>query len=258
MAEYKNKRDREFIPDENLVYGRNAVMELLNSGREIDKITVKKGEREGSITTIVAIALKRKIPVVETEKARLDAMCGTPNHQSVCATASAIEYVEIDDILNKAAELGQAPLIAILDGVDSPQNVGAVLRVCDCAGVHGVIIPKRRAAQINSAAVKASAGAASHVLCCRVSNIASTVELLKKKGVWTFAAEAGGMDFRKGDYKGPAAIVFGSEGEGVSRIVKEKCDFTVSIPMYGKVNSLNVSCASSVILTYAAMQKAER
>lgn len=255
MAEHRNRRRDDAVRDENAVYGRNAVLELLNSEREIDKIAVKKGEREGSITTIVAIALKRGIPVVEVEKGKLDAMCGTDAHQGVCATASAVNYVGLDDILEAARQKGEDPFIAVLDGVDSPHNVGAILRVCDCAGVHGVIIPKRRAAQINAAAVKASAGAANHVLACRVSNIASTIDLLKKKGLWIFASEAGGDDYRSADFSGPVAVVFGSEGEGISRLVHEKCDKTVSIPMFGKVNSLNVSCASAVILTHAAMQK---
>ncbi len=233
------------------VVGRNAVRELLKSGRAIDKIFVRRGEREGSITMLVAQAIERKIPVLEVEKQKLDSYaCGLP-HQGIVAMAAQKEYCTVDDILNIAAERGELPLIIIADGINDPNNLGAMIRCAEGAGAHGIIIPKRHAVGVSPAVTKASAGAVEHMAIAKVTNLASTIEELKERGIWTYAAEAGGTAYYDVDYHNPCALVFGSEGEGVSHLVKERCDFIVSIPMYGQVNSLNVSTASAVIINEA-------
>ena len=240
---------------EGLVFGRNAVSELLKSGKDIDKVIVQKGQREGSITTIASTAIKLGIPLVEAEKQKLDKLCGGGVHQGVCAYASAVTYAELDDIFKAAQERGEVPFIAIADGIEDPHNLGALLRCCECAGVHGLIIPKRHTATLGATAAKASAGATAHVPVVKVSNVASCIKELKSRGVWCYAAEADGQNIYEAPLDRAAAFVFGSEGDGVSRIVREKCDYTVSIPMFGKINSLNVSCAAAVILSYAAKVK---
>lgn len=237
---------------DGLVIGRNAVRELLRSGRAVDKLFVQRGEREGSIVVLVAEAVGMRIPVIEVEKAKLDSMsCGTP-HQGVIAMAAEKEYSTVDDIIEIARGRGEKPLIVISDGICDPYNLGALIRCAEGAGAHGLIIPKRRNAGLTPVVSKASAGAIEHLAVAKVSNIASTVEELKKRGIWTFAAEAGGQMYYDTDFDLPAAIVFGSEGNGVSQLVKKCCDMTVSIPMYGRVNSLNVSTAAAVILYAAA------
>lgn len=240
--------------DSGLVVGRNAVRELLKSGRSIDKLLVQRGEREGSITVLVAEAIERGIPVVECEKQKLDELsCGAP-HQGMIAMAAEKEYVTVDDILKIAEERNEKPLIVISDGITDPHNLGALIRCAEGAGAHGLIIPKRRAVGLTPVVSKASAGAIEHLAVAKVSNIAQTVAELQEKGVWVYAAEAGGQAYYETDFRGPCALVFGSEGDGVSRIVKEKADMIVSIPMYGQVNSLNVSTAAAVILCEAAKQ----
>lgn len=248
---YDNKPEK----DENLIYGRNAVSELLKSGRTVDKVFIQRGQREGSAKTIAAMAIKAGIPLIEVEKQKLDRMCAGGVHQGVCASASAIEYSTLDDIFRKAEEKNEEPFIAIADGIEDPHNLGALLRCCECAGVHGLIIPKRHGATLGSTAAKASAGALSYVPVVKVPNIAACIKELKERGVWCYAAEADGEDIYSAPLDRAAAFVFGSEGGGVSRIVRENCDYTVSIPMFGKINSLNVSCAASVILSYASYKK---
>ena len=242
-------------PPENLIYGRNAVSELLKSGKDIDKILVQRGQREGSITTICATAIKNGIAVIEVEKQKLDHLCAGGVHQGVAAYASAVEYAGLDDIFKAAKDKGEEPFIAIADGIEDPHNLGALLRCCECAGVHGLIIPKRRSATLGATAAKASAGALSYVPVVKVANIAAAIKELKERGVWCYAAEADGQSIYEAPLDRAAAFVFGSEGDGVSRIVRESCDYTVSIPMFGRINSLNVSCAASVILSYAAKVK---
>ncbi|MBR5871335.1 MAG: 23S rRNA (guanosine(2251)-2'-O)-methyltransferase RlmB [Clostridia bacterium] len=233
------------------VVGRNAVRELLKSGRAVDKIFVRKGDREGSITMLVAQAIERKIPVLEVERQKLDAYaCGLP-HQGIVAMAAQKEYCSVEDILAIAEERGEMPLIIIADGINDPNNLGAMIRCAEGAGAHGLIIPKRHAVGVSPAVTKASAGAVEHMAIAKVTNLAQTIADLKERGIWTYAAEAGGTPYYDVDYKNPCALVFGSEGEGVSRLVKESCDFIVSIPMYGHVNSLNVSTASAVIINEA-------
>ena len=234
------------------VIGRNAVRELLKSERSIDKLLVQKGERTGSIVVLVAQALERGIPVIETEKAKLDAVSGFAPHQGVIAFAAEKEYCTVEDILDIARERNEDPLIVICDGITDPYNLGAIIRCAECCGAHGLIIPKRRAAGLTPLVTKASAGAIEHLAVAKVSNIASTVEALKEKGVWTYAAEAGGQSIYNTDFKGPCALILGSEGDGVSQIVRKTCDAVVSIPMYGQVNSFNVSTAAAILLAEAA------
>jgi len=239
----------------NVTVGRNSVRELLASGRDIDKIFVQKGERTGSITSLIAEARSRTIPVVECEKAKLDRISNGTNHQGIAAFTAEKEYCEIDDIINYAEELGQKPLIVIADRIEDPHNLGALIRAAECAGAHGLIIPKRKGAMLTQVVSKASAGAMEHMRIAKVTNLAMTVEELKEKGLWIFAAEAGGEKFYEQDMTCPAAIVLGSEGKGVSKLLLDKCDFILSIPMYGKVNSFNVAAAAAVILCEAARQR---
>lgn len=247
------ERFTEEIP-ESVIVGRNAVRELLKTDRTVDKLFVQRGEREGSIVVIVAEAVEKKTPIVEVDKARLDKMSGGAHHQGVLAMAAEKEYSTVDDILEIARERGERPLIVISDGISDPHNLGALIRCAEGVGAHGIIIPKRRAVGLTAVVAKASAGAIEHMAIAKVSNIASCIDDLKEKGIWVFAAEAGGEAYYDIDFKCPCALVFGSEGDGVSKLVKDKSDYIVSIPMYGKVNSFNVSTAAAIILAEAAKQ----
>lgn len=241
-----------------LVIGRNAVRELLKSGRAVDKLLVSRGDREGSIVVLVAQAIERGIPVVEVERQKLDGMAGMSQHQGVIAMAAEKEYVEVEDILAIARERGEAPLIVISDGITDPYNLGALIRCAEGVGAHGLIIPKRRASGLTPLVSKSSAGAIEHLAVAKVSNIAQTIEELKEQNIWVYSAEAGGQAYYDTDFTGGCAIVFGSEGEGVSQLVKQRSDFIVSIPMYGHVNSFNVSTAAAVILAEASKQHRQK
>lgn len=242
-------------PNEGVVSGRNAVKELLAGGRDIDKVFVARGDREGSIVALVGEVLARKIPLVETDRKKLDMMCGHNRHQGIVAVAAERDYATLDDILALAEERGEKPLIVIADEIEDPHNLGAIIRTAECAGAHGIIIPKRRAVGLTSVVAKASAGAIEHLPVAKVANLATTIDQLKEKGLWVYAADMDGAPYYDTDWHGAAAIVLGSEGFGISRLVKEKCDFVVSIPLYGKVNSLNVSAAAAVILNEVAKQR---
>lgn len=243
-------------PAEGAVVGRNALRELLASGRDIDKIFVLRGEREGSITLLVAKAIERGIPVVEVERAKLDTLSGGGNHQGVVALAAQKEYSTIEEIIEIANSRGESPFVIILDGVEDPHNLGAIIRSADVFGAHGIIIPKRRASGITPVVEKASAGALEHMAVAKVTNITDAIKKLKEYGLWIYAAEVGGDDYSSVDYgKGPIGVVLGSEGYGTSRLVLENCDFKVSIPNFGHVNSLNVSCAAAVVLAEIAKQR---
>lgn len=251
------EQDDDIILEETetsgLVLGRNAVRELLRAGRPIDKLYV--AGREGSIVALVAEAKKAGVPVVDADMQKLDKLACGENHQGIIAQTAAKEYSTIEEILAIAAERGEMPLIVVCDGVEDPHNLGAIIRTAECCGAHGVIIPKRRACGLTAAVSRASAGAVEHMAVARVQNIASAIEELKDAGVWTFAAEAGGADFYETDFHLPCALVVGSEGNGVSHLVKQRCDFLVSIPMYGQVNSLNVSAATAILLAHAARRQ---
>ena len=260
-AKAQNVQTKKDIPntgDEGdsfgVVIGRNAVRELLRSGRSIDKVLIRKGELEGSIVVLVAEARSKGIPVVEVEKARLDSVSGFAPHQGIVAMAAEKEYSTVEDILAIAEERGEKPLIVVSDGITDPYNLGALIRCAEGVGAHGLILPKRRASGLTPLVTKASAGAVEHLAIAKVSNIVSTLESLKKQGLWVYSAEAGGQNYYDTDFSGGAVIVFGSEGDGVSKLVLERSDFIVSIPMYGKVNSFNVSTAASVILSEASRQ----
>ncbi len=240
---------------ECVVSGRNAVRELLAGERDIDKLYVSSGEREGSIKMLIATAIEKRIPVVEVERAKLDAISGGARHQGIVAMAAEHNYSTVDDILEYAESRGERPFVIILDGVEDPHNLGAIIRSAECLGAHGVIIPKRRAVGLTPTVAKASAGAIEYVRVAKVTNIASTVDELKERGLWIYAADMGGEDYHKTDLTGSVGIVLGSEGDGISRLVREKCDFTLSIKLMGKVNSMNVSCAAAVIFAEVARQR---
>ena len=232
---------------ENIIIGRNAVKELLSSGRDIDKIYITSGEREGSINLLLGIAAERGIPITECDRTRLDSIAAGGRHQGIIAVAAEHNY----------ATIGEPPFIVILDGVEDPHNLGAIIRSAECQGAHGVIIPKRRAVGLTATVSKASAGALMHMRIAKVTNLAMTIDELKERGLWLYAADMDGTPYSKTDLKGAVGLVLGSEGFGISRLVKEKCDFVVSIPLYGQVNSLNVSCAAAILLTEIARQKHE-
>ena len=231
------------------VEGRNAVLELLESGRDINKILVANGEKHGSIHKILAIAKERKIMVTEIEKNKLNQIAQTPNNQGVIAIVPPYDYCEVEDILDEAKRKNEKPFILILDGIEDPHNLGSIIRTAETAGVHGIIIPKRRAASVNSTVSKVSAGAVEYMKIARVNNINETIRYLKEQDVWICGTD---MDtdtiYTKQDYKMPIAIVIGSEGFGMSRLVKENCDFLVKIPMKGRITSLNASVSAGIIM----------
>lgn len=247
--------DDTYDPTEGLVIGRNAVRELLRSERTVDKLLVHRGDREGSIVMLVAEAIERGIPVVEVDRSKLDEMAGFVPHQGVIAMVAQKAYSSVEDILALAAERGEPPLIVMADGITDPYNLGALIRCAEGVGAHGLIIPRRRAVGLTALVAKASAGAMEHLAVAKVSNIAATIKLLKERGIWCYAAEAGGQPHYETDLTGPCALVFGSEGNGVSHVVRQACDGVISIPMYGQVNSFNVSTAAAVILCEAARQQ---
>ena len=239
---------------EGLVIGRNAVRELLRSDRTVDKLLVRRGDREGSIVALVAEAVEKGIPIVEVDKTKLDNLAGFVPHQGVIAMVAQKDYCTVEDILAIAAERGEKPFIVIADGITDPYNLGALIRCAEGCGAHGLIIPRRRAVGLTALVAKSSAGAMEHLAVAKVANIHTTILELQKAGVWVYAAEAGGSAHYDTDFRGPCALVMGSEGDGVSRVVKDACDGIVSIPMYGHVNSFNVSTAASVILAEIARQ----
>lgn len=241
----ENEEDDDNI---NLIEGRNSVLEALKSGREIDKLFVQKGVGEGSIRQIVAIAREKKILIKEVDRAKLDGLSSTMNHQGVIASAALYKYYEVDDLLNAAAEKGEDPFIIILDEITDNNNLGSVLRSADAAGVHGIIIPKRRSVGLTPVVAKISSGAIEYVPVAKVTNLNQTMEYLKKKGLWIVGAEMGGETYYSKDMTGPVALVIGSEGEGLGRLIKENCDYVVSIPMKGSISSLNAAVSAAIIM----------
>ena len=242
--------------NDGVIEGRNAVVEALRAGVNIDKIFIMKGETDATLGHIASTARQSGIVVVDADKRKLDSMSRTHSHQGVIALAAVREYVSVDEILAIAREKGENPLIVVCDELTDPQNLGAVIRTADAAGAHGVIIPKRRSAGLTAIVGKTSAGAVAHVPVARVANLTTTLKELKDEGVWVFGTAAQGTTtLYKADLKGPAAIVIGSEGDGMGRLVTETCDFTVSIPMFGKINYLNASAAAAVLLYEAVRQR---
>ncbi|MBQ6795066.1 MAG: 23S rRNA (guanosine(2251)-2'-O)-methyltransferase RlmB [Clostridia bacterium] len=240
---------------DDIIEGRNAVTAALKSGRQIDKLYVRRGENKGSMLPIIAKAKERGIPVVEIDRAKLDSMSETGVHQGVIARIPPYEYKTVDDILNIAREKGEPPFIVILDHLEDPHNLGSIIRTANCAGVHGVIISKHDGVTLTAAAVKASAGAASFTPVARVNNIAQTVDYLKEQGIWVTGADAAGdRSIYEADLKGAVALVVGGEDKGISRLTASKCDFLVGIPMKGDVNSLNASVAAALMI-YETMKQ---
>lgn len=243
---------------EGLIEGRNAVIEALRAKRPIDKIYIARGETDATLGHIASKARESGIVVVESDRRKLDFMSVTHSHQGVIAISAVREYVSVDDILKIAEERNEKPLIIICDEISDPHNLGAIIRTAECAGAHGVIVPKRRSAGVTPIVAKTSAGAVEHIAVARVPNITAAIKDLKKAGVWVFGTAAdGSKELWDADFTIPAAIVIGSEGEGMGRLVSENCDFSLKIPMYGRISSLNAS-ASAAILIYEALRQRKR
>lgn len=240
---------------EGLIVGRNAVMQALESDRTIDSVTVAEGQRGGQAAKIIEICREKRIPVKYADSRKLDKLCGGAAHQGVAAFAAAHDYAELDDIFNLAQSRGESPFIVICDGLEDPHNLGAILRTAEAAGVHGVIIPKRNSVTLNYTVAKTSAGAIEYVPVVKVTNIASTIDTLKGRGVWVFGADMEGTPWTELDFTGSIALVIGSEGRGLSKLVREKCDFIASLPMKGKINSLNASVAAGIMMFEASRQR---
>ncbi len=238
---------------EDIVFGRNAVLELLKSGREIESLQVSSGEKQGSILRIISMAKERKIPIKEVSSVKLDYLTGKQNHQGVVAVTAVANYCSLEDIFQRA---GEEPLfVVIADEITDPHNLGAIIRTAEGAGAHGLIIPKRGSVGLTATVAKTSAGATEHLPVARVSNLASTIEELKKKGVWIYGTDMDATPWCEIDYSGPVALIIGNEGKGISRLLKEKCDFMASLPMKGKISSLNASVAAGIVMYEVARQR---
>ncbi len=254
----KERRPAPSGEADGIIEGRNAVTEALRAGTPIDKIYLARGETDAALGHIASTARSRGVVVVECDRRKLDGMSRTHSHQGVIALAAVREYASVDDILEAARAKGEPPLIVVCDELSDPHNLGAVIRTAECAGAHGVIIPKRRSAGLTAVVAKTSAGAVSHVPVARVANLPALLKELKEAGVWVFGTAADGDRLLyDADLKGPAAIVIGSEGDGMGRLVAETCDFKVRIPMRGKLNSLNASAAAAILLYEAVRQRME-
>lgn len=252
----KPPRPEQEAEADGFIEGRNAVIEALRSGTALDKVYIARGDTDAILGHIASKAKAAGAVVVDVDRRKLDGMSRTHSHQGVIAVTAVRTYVEVEDILAAAEAKGEAPLIVVCDELSDPHNLGAVIRTAECAGAHGVIIPKRRSAGLTAVVAKTSAGAVSYVPVARVSNLTQTLNELKAKGIWVFGTAAQGTtSLYEADLKGPAAIVIGSEGTGMSRLVGENCDFTVSIPMKGKLNSLNASAAAAILLYEAVRQR---
>lgn len=246
---------KEEIHNDNLIIGRNAVIELLKSGREIENILIAKGDREGSINRIISMAREKGVVVKNVDRKKLDFMCANGNHQGVAANVPAHSYSTVDEILELAESRGEAPFIVICDEIEDSHNLGAIIRSAEACGAHGIIIPKRRNVGLNFIVAKTSCGALEYMKVARVSNLASTIEELKKKNIWVYCADMDGQPWCKTDFSGGCALVIGNEGKGVGRLIKEKSDVTVALPMRGKVNSLNASVAAGILMYEITKQR---
>ena len=241
------------------IEGRNSVIELLESGKDINKIFVEKGEKHGSIHKIIAMAKEKRVIIVEKDKKQMEEMAQNKNYQGVIALVPPFEYCEIEDILDKAKEKNEEPFVLILDGIEDPHNLGSIIRTAETAGVHGVIIPKRRAAGVNSTVAKVSAGAVEHMLVARVTNITDAMEKLKKEGLWICGTDINtDKYYYEQDLTGPIGIVIGNEGSGMSNKVTRNCDFLVKIPMKGKVTSLNASVSAGIVIYETLKQRLQK
>ncbi len=240
------------------ISGRNPVLEILKSDKEIEKIYILKGDLKGSIKKILGMARDKRIVIQQVDRNKLESLSGGESHQGVVAVVSEYEYSQIEDMLELARTRGEEPFLVILDEIEDPYNLGSIIRSSECAGVHGIIIPKRRSASVNSTVYKSSAGAVEHMLVSKVTNISNTIEDLKKKGLWIYGADMDGEDYHfRTNLGGSIGLVIGSEGKGISRLVKEKCDLLVKIPLKGKISSLNASNASSILIYEVVRQRHE-
>lgn len=237
----------------NIICGKNPVLEALRSGREIDRLLVAHGAGGGSIKEIIAKCSKKGILIKEISPQKLDFYCGNANHQGVAVMFASQNYCTVDDILNVAKERNEDPFLVICDEIEDPHNLGAIIRTAEVCGVHGIIIPKRRSASLNATVAKTSAGALEYMRVARVTNIAATMDELKQKGVWVFGADMNGEDYILTDYRVPCALVIGNEGKGIGPLVAKKCDKIISLPMRGKINSLNASVAAGILM-YKVME----
>ena len=249
--EIKNEKTQS---NENIICGRNPVLEAVRSGREIDRLLIAHGCTGGTVSAIIAKCSARVILIKEISPAKLDYYCSGANHQGVAVMLASQEYSTVEDILSTAEARGEKPFIVICDELEDPHNLGAIIRTAECCGVHGIIIPKRRSASLNATVAKAASGALEYMKVARVTNIANTIDELKKSGVWVFGADMDGDDFTKTDFNIPCAIVIGNEGKGIGTLVAKKCDGIVSLPMFGKINSLNASVAAGVLM-YEVVRK---
>ncbi len=232
----------------DIIFGRNPVSEAIRSGRAIDSVLVAKGAKTGAIVGILAKAKEKKLRIKEVDPKKLDYLCGGGTHQGIAAIAAVCEYKELEDIFALAQERGEDPFVIILDEIEDPHNLGAIIRTAECAGAHGIIIPNRRSAGLSFTVGKTAAGAVEYVPVVRVPNIPAVIDTLKEKGLWIYGADMNGEDYRKCDMKGAVALVIGNEGKGIGRLVREKCDVIVSLPMKGKINSLNASVAAGILM----------
>ena len=239
---------------EDMVAGRNAVMEALKGSRSVNKLMIANGSTEGSIKEIIAVAKEKGVNIQYWDRSKLDSIARGIRHQGVLAQVAPVQYAELEDILQVAKDRNEPPFIVLLDELEDPHNLGAILRTADAAGVHGVLIPKHRSCPLSATVAKASAGAVEHVPVARVGNLVQTIKKLKQEGLWVAAADMDGKDYYDTDLTGPLLLIIGSEGQGVGRLVKEQCDFVVRIPMVGKINSLNASVAGSILM-YEAMKQ---
>ena len=246
---------RENDIQSELIIGRNPVMEALRAEREIDTLFVAKGERQGSVGKIIAMCRDMGVMVKETDLKKLDYMCGGANHQGVIARVAAHSYASVDDIFARAEEKGEKPFIIICDEIEDPHNLGAIIRTAECAGAHGIIIPKRRSATLNFTVAKTSAGALEYMPVARVSNLVNTIDELKSRGVWIYGTDMDGEVWCQTDLRDSMALIVGSEGKGMGRLVREKCDFVLSLPMVGEINSLNASVAAGIVMYEASRQR---
>ena len=251
--------DRETGIQNEIVEGRNAVTEALRAGRPIDKLLIAKGDVDRTLAFIASSAKDRGIAVVECDRRKLDAMSTTHAHQGVIAVCAVREYCTLEDILAIAEERGEDPFVVVCDEITDGHNLGAIIRSAECAGAHGVVIPKRRSAGLTAVVNKASAGAAEHMAVARVSNLSAAIRELKEKGIWVYGTAAdGASDLWKTDLAGPIALVIGSEGDGMSRLIRDHCDFILSLPMRGKVSSLNASAAGAIVMYEILRQRTRR
>ncbi|SHI48849.1 23S rRNA (guanosine2251-2'-O)-methyltransferase [Anaerovibrio lipolyticus DSM 3074] len=253
-----NKKSPVREMPEDMVAGRNAVMEALKGSRSVNKIMVAKGSNEGSIKEIIAVAKEKGVNIMYMERSKIDSMARGIRHQGVLAQVAPVQYVELEDILQIARDKNEPPFILLLDELEDPHNLGALLRTADAAGVHGVLIPKRRSVPLSATVAKTSAGAVEYVPVARIGNMVQTIRRLKDEGLWVAAADMDGTDYYEADMTGPLLLIVGSEGHGVGRLVKEQCDFVVRIPMMGKINSLNASVAGSILMYEAMKQRIQR